>query len=77
MTYAGIVISDDAIFDADGYMEWESESHRGMHCSGDDDSDCYTCCPFYCCSGVPTSGVGSGRPHDLGQCVRTDEWSAY
>jgi len=64
----------DAIFDSFGYMEWEAESERGASCLGDDD-ECADCCATYCCSGVPTSGMGSGRPHDLGQCMRTDEWS--
>lgn len=65
-----------AVFDEYGYMEWESEATHAMTCAGDEDSACDTCCPTYCCSGVPTSGVGSGRPHVLTGCFRTGEWGA-
>ena len=64
----------DAIFDADGYMEWEAESERSTECDGR--PECPNCCATYCCSGIPTSGLGSGRPHELNQCVRVEEWQA-
>jgi hypothetical protein len=65
-----------AVSDEYGFMEWESEAAHAMTCTGDDESACDTCCPMYCCSGIPTSGVGSGRPHVLTGCFRTYTWGA-